>query len=137
MFFEIDPACSQAIYEQVVQQIKFAIAAGGVQADEMIPSVRDLSKTLAINPNTVARAYRSLQDDGVVYARRGQGLAVVPDARERCKIERKSIFENRFGRLFDEAIRSRLEPPEIRGMVEHLLNTTLIIEASQAERGQQ
>ena len=70
MFFEIAPACSQAIYEQAVQQVKFAIAAGGVQADEMIPSVRDLSKTLVINPNTVARDYRSLQDDGVVCSRR-------------------------------------------------------------------
>ncbi|MCL2119551.1 MAG: GntR family transcriptional regulator [Planctomycetaceae bacterium] len=125
MFFEIDPAGSQAIYEQVVQQVKFAIAAGGLQEDERIPSVRELSKTLAINPNTVARAYRGLQDEGVVYPRRGQGLAVAPDACARCKIERKSIFEDRFRRLFDEAIRSRLEPPEIREMVEHLLNTVL------------
>jgi GntR family transcriptional regulator len=125
MFIEIDPACSQAIYEQVVQQVKFAIAAGAAQADELIPSVRDLSRELRINPNTVARAYRSLQDDGVVYPRRGTGLAVAPDARERCKIERKSFFENRFQRLFDEAIRSRLEPPEIREMVECQLNMAL------------
>jgi len=136
MFFEIDPACSQAIYEQVVQQIKFAIAAGGVQEEEYIPSVRDLSKTLAINPNTVSRAYRSLQDSGVVYSRRGQGLAVAPDARAKCKIERKSIFESRFRRLFDEAVQSRLEPPEIREMVEHLLDTTLTTETRQAEGSQ-
>ena len=133
MFIEIDPACSQAIYEQVVQQVKFAIAAGAIQADEMIPSVRDLSRELTINPNTVSRAYRSLQDDGVVYSRRGQGLAVAPNAHERCKVERKSIFESRFQQLFDEAIRSRLEPPEIREMVEHILNTTLKTEESQWE----
>ena len=136
MFIEIDPACSQAIYEQVVQQVKFAIAAGAVQADEMIPSVRDLSRKLAINPNTVSRAYRSLQDDGVVYSRRGQGLAVAPNAREQCKVERKSIFESRFLQLFDEAIRSRLEPPEIREMVEHILNTTLNAEQSQCKESQ-
>jgi len=131
MFIEIDPAGSQAIYEQVVQQVKFAIAAGGVQVDEMIPSVRELSKTLAINPNTVSRAYRSLQDEGIVYPRRGKGLAVAPDANSRCKNERKSIFENRFRSLFDEAIRSRLEPLEIREMVEHLLNTILKSEENQ------
>ena len=125
MFFEIDPASSQAIYEQVEQQIKFSIAAGAVQEDEMIPSVRELSKTLTINPNTVSRAYRSLQDAGVVYTRRGQGLAVAPDARAKCRIERKTIFESRFQQLFDEAVRSRLEPLEIREMVEHLMNTTL------------
>ena len=122
MFIEIDQTSSQAIYEQVVQQVKFAIAAGAAQADELIPSVRDLSRDLRINPNTVARAYRSLQDDGVVYSRRGTGLAVAPDARERCTTERKSIFENRIGKLFDEAIRSRLEPTEIREMVEHQLS---------------
>ena len=133
MFIEIDPACSQAIYEQVVQQVKFAIAAGAVQSDEMIPSVRDLSRELTINPNTVARAYRTLQDDGVVYSRRGQGLAVTPGAHEKCKIERKSIFEGRFRQLFDDVIRSRLEPPEIREMVERLLNTTLKAQESQLE----
>ena len=136
MFIEIDPACSQAIYEQVVQQVKFAIAAGAVQADEMIPSVRELSRELTINPNTVVRAYRSLQDEGVVYSRRGMGLAVGPKAREQCKIERKSFFESRFRQLFDDAIRSRLEPPEIREMVEHILNTTLKAEESQWEGGQ-
>jgi Predicted transcriptional regulators len=133
MFIEIDPSCSQAIYEQVVQQVKFAIAAGAIQADEMIPSVRDLSRELTINPNTVSRAYRSLQDDGVVYSRRGMGLAVAPDARERCKVERKSIFENRFQQLCDEAIRSRLEPSEIREMVERILNTALNVEKHQYE----
>lgn len=136
MFIEIDTAGSQAIYEQVVQQVKFAIAAGAVQADEMIPSVRDMSRELTINPNTVARAYRNLQDEGIVYSRRGQGLAVAPDARERCKIERKSIFETRFQQLFDDAIRSRLEPPEIREMVERIINTTLSAESSQYEGSQ-
>lgn len=136
MFIEIDPGGSQAIYEQVVQQVKFAIAAGAVQADEMIPSVRELSRELTINPNTVVRAYRSLQDDGVVYSRRGQGLAVSPDARERCKIERKSIFEMRFQQLFGEAVRSRLEPPEIREMVERILDTTLNAEQGQAALSQ-
>lgn len=136
MFIEIDTAGSQAIYEQVVQQVKFAIAAGAVQADEMIPSVRDLSRQLTINPNTVVRAYRGLQDERIVYSRRGQGLAVTPDARERCKVERKSIFESRFQQLFDDAIRSRLEPPEIREMVERILNTTLKAEERQYEESQ-
>ena len=136
MFIEIDQTSSQAIYEQVVQQVKFAIAAGAAQADELIPSVRDLSKELRINPNTVARSYRSLQDDGVVYPRRGTGLAVAPDAHERCKIERKSFFENRIGKLFDEAIRSRLEPTEIREMVEHQLSVTLQPSISGGSEGQ-
>jgi GntR family transcriptional regulator len=125
MFIVIDPACSQAIYEQVVQQVKFAIAAGAVQTDELIPSVRELSRELTINPNTVVRAYRSLQDEGIVYSRRGMGLAVAPEAKRRCLTERKMIFETRFQQLFEDAVRSRLELLEIREIVEHLLQTAL------------
>lgn len=121
MFIEIDLTSSQAIYEQVVQQIKFAIAAGAVQADEMIPSVRELSRDLAINPNTVVRAYRTLQDEKIVYARRGMGLSVMKDAQERCLVERKNIFQERFRQVFDDAVRSRLGSWEIREIVEKLL----------------
>ena len=121
MFIEIDLTSSQAIYEQVVQQIKFAIAAGAVQADEMIPSVRELSRDLAINPNTVVRAYRALQDERIVYARRGMGLSVMKDAKQRCLIERKDIFNQRFRQVFDDAVRSRLDSGEIRDIVEKLL----------------
>ena len=121
MFIEIDLTSSQAIYEQVVQQIKFAIAAGAIQADEMIPSVRELSRDLAINPNTVVRAYRALQDERIVYARRGMGLSVMKDAQQRCLVERKDIFNQRFRQVFDDAVRSRLDPGEIRDIVEKLL----------------
>jgi len=123
MFIEIDLTSSQAIFEQVVHQVKFAIAAGAVQVNEMIPSVRELSKDLAINPNTVVRAYRTLQEEGIVYARRGMGLAVSEDAQGRCLIERKSIFQQRFKQVFGDAARSRLESHEIREIVENLLNS--------------
>ena len=76
MFFTIDPSNGLAIYEQVVRQVVFAIAAGSLQAGDMVPSVRELARELAINPNTVARAYRQLQDDGVLQSVRGTGLAV-------------------------------------------------------------
>jgi len=84
MFFQIDPSNGLAIYDQVVRQIKFAIAGGALKAGELIPSVRELARELAINPNTVARAYRCLQDEGVLEPVRGQGLAVTAGACERC-----------------------------------------------------
>ncbi len=117
MFIQVDLSSSVAIYEQVVQQVKFAIAAGAILANELIPSVRELSKQLALNPNTVARAYRTLQDEGVVYARRGTGLAVAVDSPGRCQVERRNWFETQFRKLFAEATRSRLQKDEIREMV--------------------
>lgn len=113
MFIEIDPSSSQPIFEQVKDQIKFAIAAGAVRAEEMVPSVRDLSKQLAINPNTVARAYRQLQDEGILTVRRGMGLAVTPGAQEQCREQRRIFFREKFRAFLDEAARSRLSPEEL------------------------
>ena len=117
MFIEIDPGLSQPIFEQVTTQIKFAIAAGTVREEEMIPSVRELSKQLAINPNTVARAYRQLQDEGLISLRRGMGLAVTEKAQAECKVQRKSFFRKKFQEFLDEATRSRLSREELEEII--------------------
>lgn len=118
MLIAIDTGSTQPIFDQVSQQIKFAIAAGAIRVNEMIPSVRELSRQLAINPNTVARAYRLLQDEGVVVSRRGMGLAVSEGARERCRIERRAVFEQMFRDFLDHAFRSRLAPEEIDAIIQ-------------------
>ena len=69
-----------AIYDQVVRQIKFAVAGGVLKEGELVPSVSELARELTINPNTVARAYRQLQDDGMLTSVRGTGLAVAAGA---------------------------------------------------------
>ncbi len=66
------------IYEQIVRHIKFAVANGGLMVGEHIPSVREAAAQLAVNPNTVARAYRELQAAGILIPIRGTGLAVTP-----------------------------------------------------------
>lgn len=122
MFIEIDPGSSHPIFEQVTDQIKFAIAAGTVRAEEMIPSVRDLSKQLAINPNTVARAYRQLQDEGILSLRRGMGLAVNEGAQDECRKQRKRFFQQKFQSFLDEAARSRLGREELEEIIETYKN---------------
>ncbi len=122
MFIEINLSSPQPIYEQLVEQIKFSIASGAVQVDEMVPSLRELSKKLALNPNTVARAYRTLQDEGIVCFRRGTGLAVAPGAKERCEAERRTWFERRVRQLLEDAARSRLDPEEVKKIVERELS---------------
>ncbi|MGL4941865.1 MAG: GntR family transcriptional regulator [Thermoguttaceae bacterium] len=117
MILSLDLNSAQAIYDQVVEQVKFGIAAGAVLPDEMVPSVRELAKELAINPNTVARAYRTLQDENIVVARRGMGLAVAADAPERCREERRAIFERRFAQLVRDAVASHLPLKEIREII--------------------
>ena len=125
MFFQIDVNAPTPIYEQIYRQAKFLIANGALAPDELIPSVREVARALAINPQTVVRAYRDLQNEGVVYQVRGRGLAVATDAKKRCRDDRLSFFESEFERLLDEAIQSRLTPEEIRKTVLTKLEKTL------------
>jgi GntR family transcriptional regulator len=118
MFFQIDPHNGLAIYDQIVRQIKFAVAGGVLKSGEMIQSVRELARELAINPNTIARAYRQLQSDGVLEPVRGTGLEVATGAAERCRSERLKLIRARLRQVLVEAKQSRLEPQALRDLIE-------------------
>ena len=71
--------------------MKFAVAAGVLRPGDLVPSVRELSKQLVVNPNTVARAYRDLQTEGLLEPVRGMGLQVAEGAAERCRLARREF----------------------------------------------
>jgi len=123
VFIEIDPRLPQPIFDQVAMQIKFAIAAGTVRVNEMIPSVRDLSRQLAINPNTVVRAYRLLQDEEILVSRRGLGLVVTEHSQAECQRQRRNFFKQRFQTFLEEAARSRLSQDELNEILRTPPNT--------------
>lgn len=64
---------SRPIYEQIRDSFKNLITAGGIKPDEKMPSVRELATVLAINPNTIQRAYRELETEGYIYSVPGKG----------------------------------------------------------------
>ena len=70
MQYEINSASRLPIYQQLVQQVREAIARGDLKPDQQLPSVRQLSRDLVINPNTVARAYTELEREGLLNNRR-------------------------------------------------------------------
>ena len=123
MILEIDPANGLAIYEQVVRQLKFAVANGKLRRGERVPSVRELSKQLAINPNTVARAYRQLQDEQVLETVRGLGMQIMTGAEKRCRTDRKRLIAERLKNVIVEAGQSGLTRDEVRDLVEKELTT--------------
>ena len=118
MFFRIEYSNGLAIYEQIVRQVKFAVAGDALQAGDLVPSVRELSRDLAINPNTVARAYRELQVDGVLAPVRGTGLEITPHAAKHCAAQRVALIRERLRSVLLEARRSRLDLDEIRSLVD-------------------
>jgi GntR family transcriptional regulator len=117
MFFSIDPSNGVAIYEQIVRQVKFAIAEGTLCPGQLLPSVRLLSQQLAINPNTIARAYLQLQADEVIQTLRGRGLAVCAGATERCREIRRTLIAQRLRSVLSEALHGGLKAAEIREIV--------------------
>lgn len=121
MFLHIDPSNGLAIYDQIVRQIKFAVAGEVIQPGELVPSVRELARDLAVNPNTVSRAYRELQSENVIETVRGTGLEVTRRAPERCRKDRVSLIRERLRSVFIEAAQSHLELAEIRVLADEEL----------------
>lgn len=75
--FFVDDGSVVPVYAQLREQVLAALARGDVRRGERLPSVRDVASVLAVNPNTVNRAYTELERDGVVETRRGLGTFVV------------------------------------------------------------
>ena len=104
-------------YLQIVNQVKHLVASGRLQAGEELPPIRVLAEQLVINPNTVARAYRELQGQGLLEAVRGTGLEVTAAAPARCGEERRAIVRQRLRSAIEEALRSELAPAEIEAIL--------------------
>jgi GntR family transcriptional regulator len=94
---------NEAIYLQIAAYVSENILLGKWAAEQKIPSVRDMAIELEVNPNTVMRAYELLQTMEVIYNKRGLGVYVSADAREKVKAHRKERFmEQELPALFKE-----------------------------------
>ena len=71
--FQIDLKSRKAIYAQITDNFKRLIITGALQPDDKVPSVRDLAQAITVNPNTVQKAYRELENQGYIYTVLGQG----------------------------------------------------------------
>ncbi|MFA7660234.1 MAG: GntR family transcriptional regulator [Anaerovoracaceae bacterium] len=97
--FQLDLKSRASIYEQIVDNIKELIIADVLSAEEKLPSVRELSKTLTVNPNTIQKAYRELEYQGFIYTVSGLGTFVSAAAD-------KEVDAKRVGEVTEELRRS-------------------------------
>jgi len=91
------------IYLQIVNQVKYLVASGRLEAGEEMPPIRTLAEQLLVNPNTVARAYRELELAGVVTKRRTAGTYVSDTTSPLARRERLKIVTERIDALLAEA----------------------------------
>lgn len=103
MFQNINIHSDVAVYVQIENEVQFAIASGRLKPGDQLPSVRELSETIEVNPNTVAKSYRDLEVMGLVYTRRGMGVYINKGIQSRCKKDCKRRLTARAFEISQEA----------------------------------
>jgi len=123
MQLHLSPRDGLPIYRQIVNQVKYLVAAGRLASGEELPPIRALAEQLVINPNTVAKAYRELEHEGVIELRHGAGAFVSVNARTKKTTDTRAAqaivaaaIDKLHGRgVTDEEIR-RLFEAELAGL---------------------
>ncbi len=122
--FHLDPRSGVATYLQIVQQVKEALRLGTLDVGDQLPTVREVVADLAINPNTVAKAYRDLEREGLVVARQGRGTFVantLAPASLRHHDELRAALE----RWLASALAAGLDEESVRALISATLRESL------------
>jgi GntR family transcriptional regulator len=116
MILHLNPSSGVPLYLQLIEQVKHAIETGVLRAGDQLPSVRQIAEDLLINPNTVARAYRELDHEGIVDLKHGSGAYIRDSVVERARSMQKArtVVRSSLDRL--DSI--DLSEDEIRRLVE-------------------
>ncbi|MEJ8545674.1 GntR family transcriptional regulator [Brevibacillus borstelensis] len=121
MWPRIDPRSDIPIYQQIIQQIKEAVAKGLIAPGEKLPSVRELAGRIAINPNTIAKAYQELEREGVIETLRGRGtFAAALSSGVGDEMKRRSI-EGFMEKILVEAHYLQLGKEELLTMLQSMV----------------
>ncbi len=117
------------IYQQIVNQVKYLVSSGRLSAGDELPPIRTLAEKLVVNPNTVARAYRELENAGVVEKRRTAGTYVTDQGSPLARRERLKILTERIDALLVEARQMDIAFEEVVKLAERrhaaMLSTSL------------
>jgi GntR family transcriptional regulator len=125
VLLRIDSLSPEPIFEQVVFQVKAAVARGDLASGSKLPSVRELAKELTINPNTVARAYQALEGQGVIVRRQGSGCFVTGETSTLSLAQRRKQLDQLLHRAVTEAYHLGFEAEDVRATLErHLRRQT-------------
>lgn len=119
--FQLDLKSRKSIYEQVIDNIKEFIISGILAPEEKLPSVRELSRTLTVNPNTVQKAYRELERQGYLYSVSGLGSFVAP--REHRKFDEEKLRKSKetIGRELRELRYLGLSTDDVQKLIQELM----------------
>ena len=118
MLFRPNPSSGVPIYVQLMEQVKHAIETGALRAGEQLPGIRPLAEDLVINPNTVAKAYRELEHEGVIELRHGAGAFVSASARGKRAAEKVRAGQSIVAAAVEKLHARGMSDDEIRRLFE-------------------
>jgi len=121
LWIQILPGSSEPIYVQVAEQISKAIARGELASGDKLPAVRKLAAELVINPNTVARAYRRLEQAGLVTTKTGSGTFVSDPKLRRTDAADINMLTERMDTLITRGLNLGLKAQDLISLFESRL----------------
>jgi len=115
--FSIDSSSSVPVFQQVIQAIKLEILSGRLKNGDQLPPIRELAKILKLNPNTVAKAYYTLEEEGFIQSKRGSGNWVNT---KNMKLDsfRRGMLEDEFRLFLDRALMLGAGLEDIKNLME-------------------
>jgi len=117
----LDPHSPVPVYLQIAEHIRSGVVAGVYQPGEMIPSLRALALELVVNPNTVQRAYETLEREGLIEARKGLGMIVTVAGAAGARARSESAIQATFAQAIRAARGLAMPPNDIRDAFERAL----------------
>lgn len=124
MFTELDFRSHTPIYTQMVDRIKHLIASGVLEPGDQLPTVRQMAAELRVNFNTIARAYRILDEEGVISTQQGRGTYVLePLPPERASRLRSAALEGMTKSFLEHAHQVGFKPEEVSMLLDELIDT--------------
>lgn len=107
-----------AIYLQIVNQVKYLVAAGALQVGDELPTIRDLAEQLVLNPNTVAHAYRELQTIGIIDKRGTAGSFISAAGTPLARADQIKVLEQRIDVLLSDARNMGIDVKEVKKLID-------------------
>lgn len=109
MQIRIDNASDRPVYQQIIDQVKRDIALGRIIKNEKLPTVRQLAGQIAINPNTIAKAYRQLEQQGIIVTKAGAGAFVANLDSNLSRSVRKKVISEELERIAVDAYHMQID----------------------------
>ena len=117
MFLYLNPQSGLPIYRQMLQQLRERIASGQLAAETQLPSVRDLSTELHINPLTVSKVYQMLEREGLVEFRRGQGTFITAGRKPVSAADQQKLIQPAIDQVVSEAVHLGIDESTLQRLI--------------------